>query len=147
MKGFPSIFHAVETNNKSILRLWVTYGGEVNPIYGPKKTPHLAYAITHAEKLEKDTTLMVATLLSLGADSNVIPSGFYTPFCRDLPDEGFEKDSLKDLTDENKRWCTKKSQVKLTRTANLTQRYFLDRAANLKKPSERQRMVARRRKA
>ena len=96
-----------------------------------------------SETLEADTTLVVATLLSLGASSQVIPSAFYSPFCQDLPDNGPSEESLeKDIEDENKAWCISAARGKLARTVNLTQRYLLDRAARTKMPSIRHRQVA-----
>lgn len=88
-----------------------------------------------------------ATLLSLGASPQAIPAAFYTPYCRDLPDNGPEDESLGDINDETKKWCTDAAKAKLARTANLTHRYYLERAAKLKQPSIRHRFIAHRRNA
>lgn len=143
VEGFPSIFFAVATNNEWIIRTWISFGADVSAVHEASKVPLLAFAIMHSETLEADTTLTVATLLSLGASPQVIPSAFYTPFCQDLPDNGPSDESLKsDIEEENKTWCTPAARAKLARTANLTQRYYLERAAKTKKPSIRHRQVA-----
>jgi hypothetical protein len=147
VKGFPAIFYAVETNKEDILRTWVAYGGDPCAIHKASGVPLLAFAIMHSENMRADTTLMTATLLSLGASPDVIPSAFYSPYLRDLPDHGPTDEDLKDISDENKSWCKDAARLKLARTSNLSQRYYLDRAAKTKKPSRRQRQVAERMKA
>ncbi|KAH8808795.1 P-loop containing nucleoside triphosphate hydrolase protein [Xylogone sp. PMI_703] len=140
--GFPSIFFAVATNNEWIIRKWVSYGGNVNAVHVASKVPLLAFAIMHSEYLQTDTTLTVATLLSLGADPSVIPAGFYTPYYRDLLD-----DDIKNLSYENASWCSPAARARLARTANITQRYYLERASKTKPPSIRHKQIAVRRNA
>ncbi|KAH0561971.1 hypothetical protein GP486_003322 [Trichoglossum hirsutum] len=143
VESFPSIFFAVATNNEWVIRTWVSFGANVSAVHEASKVPLLGFAIMHSETLEADTTLTVATLLSLGASPQVIPSAFYTPFCRDLPDNGPSDENLKnDIEDENKIWCTAAARANLARAMNLTQRYYLERAAKTKKPSIRHRQVA-----
>lgn len=145
--GFPAMFYVVETNKEEILQTWVAYGGNPSAIHKQSKIPLLAFAIMHSENIQTDTTLMTATLLSLGASPDVIPSAFYTPYLQDLPETGPSDDSLKDLGDENKKWCKGAARVKLSRTSTLSQRYYLERAAKTKKPSVRQTQVAQKRNA
>jgi dynein-related subfamily AAA family protein len=145
--GFPAMFFVVATNNPTILRTWVAYGGDVAAIYEGSKVPLLAFAIILSETIQTDTTLLVTTLLSLGASSLVIPRAFYMPYCQDLPENGPDDGNLEDINDENKKWCTKALRAKLAKTANLTQRYYLGRAAKMKKPSSRHKQIALRRKA
>jgi hypothetical protein len=102
--GFPAMFFVVATNNPTILRTWVAYGGDVAAIYEGSKVPLLAFAIILSETIQTDTTLLVATLLSLGASSQVIPRAFYMPYCQDLPDNGPDDENLEDINDENKKW-------------------------------------------
>jgi ATP-dependent Clp protease ATP-binding subunit ClpA len=135
------MFFVVATNNDWILRTWVRYGGDVTAVHEASQIPLLAFAIMHAETIHTDTTQVVATLLSLGASAQVIPSAFYTPFLHDLPDKGPELES-EDLSDENKQWCTEAAGDKMARTMNITQRYYLERATKTKKPSVRHRQVA-----
>jgi len=139
--GFPSIFYAVETNDIVFLRLWASYGASVSAVHPETGTPLLAYAIARSETLDgSDTNLMVATLLSLGATPEDIPKEFYTPYTRDLPVGGPDPESQG--ADTPQKWYTPAAREKLVHTANLTQRYFLERATKVKKPSIRHRQVA-----
>ena len=151
VEGFPAMFYAVATNNDRIIRAWVDLGGDVNatcsPRGGPKRVPLLAFAIINSDNIRNETTLTVATLLSLGAHPKVIPKSFFIPFDNDLPDEGPDEKDLKDLKDKNKRWCTPAARAKLTRCLNFSQRYFLEKAVKAKKPSIRHRQVAIRKKS
>lgn len=147
VEGFPSMFYAVETNNDLILRTFIAFGADVNAIQKDLQVPLLAFAIMHSETIRADTTHVVASLLSLGARTSSIPAAFYTPYCRDLPDEGPDDESLGDLSVETKRWLTANARAKLARSANLTQRYNLERASKTKKPSVRHKYVAKLRNA
>ena len=146
--GFPAIFFVVATNDPELLRTWVAYGGDVAAIHEGSKVPLLAFAIIHSDISKMDTTLLVATLLSLGASPRVIPRAFYTPYSQDLPEDGPDDKNLTDINDdENKRWCTNAARAKLAKTTNLTQRYYLDRADKMKVLSRRYMQVAKRQKA
>lgn len=151
VEGFPAMFYAVATNDDRIIRAWVDLGGDVNatcsPRGGPKRVPLLAFAIINSDNIRNETTLTVATLLSLGAHPKVIPKSFFIPFDNDLPDKGPDEKDLKDLKDKNKKWCTPAARAKLTRCLNLSQRYFLEKAVKTKKPSIRHRQVAIRKKS
>lgn len=147
VEGFPAMFYVVETNKEDILKLWISYGGRVSATHDQSKVPLLAFAIMNSERIQSDTTLMTATLLSLGAPPDLIPSAFYSPYLKDLPDSGPSNESLEDLTDEQKSWCKDVARGKLARTCSLSQRYYLERAAKTKKPSRRQHQVAQRLKA
>jgi hypothetical protein len=147
VEGFPSIFYAVETNNDLILRTFIAFGADVNAIHEDLQVPLLAFAIMHSETIRADTTHVVASLLSLGACTSSIPAAFYTPYCQDLPDEGPDDDSLGDLSVETRKWLTANARAKLARSANLTQRYNLERAAKTKRPSVRHKYVAKLRNA
>jgi ATP-dependent Clp protease ATP-binding subunit ClpA len=96
----------------------------------------------HGETIQADTTLIVATQFSLGASPKVIPAAYYMPYCRDLPGNGPDDKSLDDIDDQNKKRCTRALMAKLARTANLTHRYYLERAAKTKKSSIRHRQIA-----
>lgn len=145
--GVLSIFFAVATNNEWVLRTWIIHGGDIQAIHEKSKVPFPAFAIIHAEKIETDTTLRVATLLSLRTSPMVIPKAFYSPFCKDLPESGFPDNETDDLGDKNKRWVIDAAKIKLARIMNITQRYYLERAAKTKKPSIRHQQIALRRHA
>lgn len=147
IEGFPAMFYVVETNNEDILRTWVAYGGDPRAMHKPSGVPLLAFTIMHSENIRADTTLMTATLLSLGASPDVIPSAFYSPYLQDIPENGPSDENLHDLSDAKKSWCRDTARVKLARTSTLSQRYYLERAAKTKKPSRRHTQVAQRMKA
>jgi len=147
IEGFPAMFYVVETNKEDILRTWVAYGGDTSAVHTPSKVPLLAFAIMHSENIRADTTPMTATLLSLGAVPDVIPTAFYSPYLQDLPEHGPSDENLEDIHDEKKSWCQGSARSKLARTSTLSQRYYLDRAARTKKPSRRHTQVAQRMKA
>ncbi|KAH8684359.1 P-loop containing nucleoside triphosphate hydrolase protein, partial [Tricladium varicosporioides] len=142
--GYPGMFYVVGTNHEWIIRLFVKYGGDVNATYGTPPIPLLAFAILNSRTIEWDTSATVATLLSLGANANVIPKAFYVPFCKDLEGNGPIEDDLKaDWDDEEKRWCQSLDmRIGLAETLNLTQRYHLEKSMRLVKPMERQKQVA-----
>lgn len=148
LEGFPSIFFVVGTNNEYLIRLWIAFGADVSAVHESSGVPLLAFAIMNSEILESDTTLAVSTLLSIGAVPEAIPSAFYTPFLQDLPDNGPSDESLKsEMELRTNSWCTPAARAKLARTANITQRYYLERASKAKKPSSRHRQVAKLRNA
>jgi hypothetical protein len=138
--GIPSMFYVVESYSEAVLRLWVRYGGDVSVVHEPSQTPLLAFAIVSGE--ERDTSLITATLLALGASPKLIPSAFYSPYIEDLPTQGPSEDKLQDLTDAQKLWCTEAAREKLARGCSLSQRYHLDRASRTTRPSRRQQQVA-----
>lgn len=145
--GFPAMFFATASNNDWILRTWIAHGGDVNAVHKASKVPLLAFAIIHSDTLQAETTHTVATLLSLGASPSAIPKAFYTPYCKDMSDDGPGDDELGSLDADTNEWLTKIVRSRLARTINLTHRYNLERAAKTKKPSVRHRQVAVRKNA
>ncbi|RSM04374.1 hypothetical protein CDV31_010076 [Fusarium ambrosium] len=145
--SFPLIFYGAATNNASILQLLINFGANVSAVHYASQTPLLAFAIINGDIEQTDSTAIVSTLLSHGASPDVIPTEVFTPFNQDPPTgSGFKQDQKSDVT-KLTAWCTDASKVKLAKATNLTQRYYLERATKLKKPSRRQRQVAQRRKA
>ncbi|OAA57584.1 ATPase, aaa-2 [Niveomyces insectorum RCEF 264] len=145
--GVPSVFYAVGTNDPSLLRLWASYGANIAAVHPATGTPLLAYAIVLSDLLDgRDTSPMVATLLSLGAPPTSIPPAFYAPYNRDLPDDGPPSQDVDvDAGGDGAawRWCSAPAvRQTLARTTHLTQRYYLHRATKLKQPGKRQRQVA-----
>ncbi|KAF2797999.1 P-loop containing nucleoside triphosphate hydrolase protein [Melanomma pulvis-pyrius CBS 109.77] len=141
--GFPAIFYVVARNDEEMLRVWVTHGGDVGVVCGKDKIPLIAFAITHSEMIQEDTTFVLTTLLGLGADPETIPKEFYTPYNIDLPVDGPE--AIADISDTP--WCTISARKRLGRTLNLSQRYFLWKASKLRRPNSRKRQVAVRKNA
>lgn len=144
--GIPVMFYIVAANNDATLRLFAELKGDVNATYGSPPIPLLAFAIMNSKISEKDTTAIVATLLSLGADASAIPKPFYSPYDEDLQSNGLLETSLKEAWEANKAlWCQPPQiQKNFTDAINVTQRYYLHRSLNLAKPTERQRWVAAR---
>jgi len=147
IEGFPAIFYVVARNNEAILRIWAAYGGNVAAVHEASRVPLLAFAIVHSETIQEDTTMVVATLLGLGAPPDAIPQEFYTPYYIDLPVNGPGLNGQESAGDKRRIWCTKTTRRKLAKTANLSQRYYLWRATKLKRATIRPRQVALRKKA
>ncbi|KAK0714523.1 P-loop containing nucleoside triphosphate hydrolase protein, partial [Lasiosphaeris hirsuta] len=150
VEGFPTIFYAVASNSVEIVRIWVSHGASVSTTHQPTGVPLLGFAIANGGNLEgEDTTAMVTTLLSLGACPRVIPEELFRDFCSDIADRAaaIGQDNGKEC-DSEAAWCKNPLyRKKLAQTLNLSQRYVLELATKLKKPSIRHRQVARLRNA
>jgi hypothetical protein len=141
--GFPSIFYAVATNDEKVLRTWVEYGGDINAKEPRTGIPLLAFTILRALSPNEDTTTVLMTLLSLGADISVLPRALYFP-CIDDPVDKLSRDlRYIELKEPQKAWCKEWVSTKLATSINLTQRYFLEKTSQDKGPSSRQEQVTR----
>jgi hypothetical protein len=150
VEGFPAMFYVVGSNSEPLLRLWIAYGGDPEAIHTHSNTPLLVFAVVNSENIQKDTTLITTTLLSLGAAPDCIPSEFYSPYLRDLPENGPEiEDKMAEDGHQNWRtsWCVGAARAKLAKTVTLSQRYYLDKASNTKRLSQRYVQLAQRRNA
>ncbi|KAF2403751.1 P-loop containing nucleoside triphosphate hydrolase protein [Trichodelitschia bisporula] len=147
VKGFPSMFYVVARNDEWLVRLFGSYGADVNVAHVKSGVPLLGFAIALAENIQADTTMMVETLLSLGATADVLPKAFYAPYLRDMHAAGPHEEELIDLEDKNKQWCTESVRGRLGRTINLSQRYYLDKSTKVLKPSWRHKQVAKLKRA
>jgi hypothetical protein len=127
VSGIPSIFYAVATNNENIVRTWANYGANVDATEPQTGIPLLAFAILRTKASNEDTTPMIMTLLSLGADASVIPAVLYSPCIEDpvhkLP---FDK-ACPELQVPKTSWCKGRILEDMTKTINLSQRYFLEK--------------------
>jgi len=83
VEGVPPIFYVVDSNNADVLRTWAGKGGNINAVIRPSMIPLLVFAILLAQKTKVDTTDLIRTLVSTGADISVIPKSLLVPF----PDE------------------------------------------------------------
>ncbi|OTA94945.1 hypothetical protein M434DRAFT_381613 [Hypoxylon sp. CO27-5] len=147
VEGFPSIFFAVETNNIALVRIWAMNGAEVNVVHESSHTPLLAFAICLGEKIQQDTSHMVATLLSLGASPTSIPSDLYSTYMKGPATVGTKLEPVKSQTDIESTWCTDDARKMISKAMNLTHRYYLYKAATTKRPSNRHKQVAKLRNA
>lgn len=140
--GFPLIFYAVASGKEPLVQLLLEYGAEPFALDPTFKVPLLALAIANGKTLTASSASIVSLLLSYGASPSSIPMDIYSKYDRDLdilPDaNATDQDESNDCT----AWCTKPMLQKLKATANLTQRYYLNRASHMKKMSKRQRQVA-----
>jgi hypothetical protein len=143
LAGFPAMFYAVATNDEKIVRTFVNYGAQVNIVDQTYNIPLLAFAILVSGALQKDSTGVTTTLLSLGADVSVIPHVFYKPYIDDPPSKApFTSQRYREFDESNKRWCSEWMRPTFARAVNLSQRYFLEKTFKDKRPSDRQLQVA-----
>lgn len=138
VEGVTPIFYIADTNNADVLRTWVGKGGNVNAYLHPSMIPLLAFVILIGHKKNEDTTLLIRTLVSLGADTSVIPRKLLIPF----PDEEQLVDDKASLPARNQAWCTGAIYEHLSKHLNLSQRYILDRHSRRQLPSARLRHAA-----
>lgn len=136
--GYPAIFYIVATNDIDMIRQWIKHGGDPNTTWGPDNFPLLAFCILTKGKTMHHDKKSLATLLRFGASPFVIPEAFYSPYCRDLPEDGPVHDELHDINDDNKRWCTEEVRTHLTKALNLLQRYDLYRSSRTRPHSGRE---------
>lgn len=140
--GIPSIFYAVASNNESIVRTWASHGCDVNAKERRTGIPLLAFAILRTRAANEDTTTMLMTLLSLGADATVIPPSLFSPCLEDPPE--VPPGSLSGTSENvNTAWCTDIVYALVAKTINLSQRYFLDKVLKMEAPTSRQSQVTR----
>jgi len=146
VEEIPAFFYVVATLNADLVRLWAKYGGDVNITHGDghKRVPLLAFAIAMGGSFANDSTLVVKTLLSLGAAVEVIPRALFTPLERDLPDDGLPAEELLDVQDNGKQWFTPGVQKRIVQNLNFSfsQRYVLNLASHLGSFSRRKKQVA-----
>lgn len=145
VEGFPATFYVVETCSPDLVRLWGKYGGDVNKTASWrlfKNVPLLAFAIHLGDSFKRDATLLVATLLSIGADPMSIPKALFVPYNRGLPRPD-DEELLLELAGDRMSWCTPPILRMLAARLNLGQRYYLNLANSLRQPGPRAKQVAK----
>ena len=145
VEGVPPIFFASATNDEDMIHTFLQYGADVNAAHETSGIPLIAFIVMYNEIIQLDTSKALVTLLSFGADPHVIPASFYIPLLQDLPIDGPSDSS--DFLPEGQSWCKGEARSKLSRNLNFTQRYAIDRASKLRKPSLRQKQIAHARDA
>ncbi|KAK4134667.1 P-loop containing nucleoside triphosphate hydrolase protein [Trichocladium antarcticum] len=140
--GCPAFFYVVETGNAEMVKVWASYGGDVNCTH--RTIPLLGFAIVLGRSFRKDMSLVVKTLLSLDALVDVIPGAFHTPLDRDLPDGGPPADELTDIGEPGKAWCGPAVRRRMAQALNfsLGTRYSLARASRHAQSSGAAKQVA-----
>lgn len=142
--GFPAIFYVVETRNPELIRLWFKYGGDINASASrgsSQDVPLLAYAVSLGGSFRNDTTDLVATLLSLGANPVALPKAFYFPLTRDLPTDGPQSQEMPELLQGNMSWCTTTARQMIAARINFRQRYYMHMASILRTHGPRAKQV------
>lgn len=134
------LFFAVERNCSKTVRLLLELGSSPNARIAPHSLPVLAFAILHAENDLTNTTEVVKTLLGLGASPHDIPKDMWVDYMK--PPRAVRDVNHAPELGSNPQWCGPEYRAALARTLNLTQRYFLAKAATLKRPSDRAKQVA-----
>ncbi|KAK5658636.1 hypothetical protein OQA88_2029 [Cercophora sp. LCS_1] len=133
IQGIPPIFYVADSNNPGLIRTWVASGGNINAYLHPSMIPLVAFVILMGAKKDQDTTLLIKTLVPLGADTSATPRKLLIPF----PDEEHLLHEQTSPPARNQAWCTDELQILLNKHLNLSQRYILDRHARRKPPSAR----------
>lgn len=143
LMGIPTVFWVVASGNIEMVKYWIDHGADASAIHNPSGTPLLAFAIANPAKSEQRKVRMVGYLLSLGASPASVPSEFYWPYCRDLPQGGPVPAMGGDASGAHA-WCAGAAvRKKFAESMNLTHRYYLWRASRMKKPSKRAFQVAK----
>lgn len=148
VEGFPTMFYAAQTFDEAVLRVMVKFGGDVNALCGEDPPlPLLAHVIINGKARGAEATSIMTTLLSLGASADAIPKAFFSPYDIDLPIEGPDHLDLKELDEAQRQWCRSPAvRVALSKSLNLSQRYFLDKSTKVPKTTGRVKMVVTRKK-
>lgn len=141
---FPAIFYIVETRNLDLIRLWAKFGADMNAVGHCTKVPLLAFAVALGGSFQKESTDIVATLLSLGASPTCIPLGFFIPYTRDLSDSG-EYEMAATNEEQDHIVCCAAMQKMLASRLNLRQRYYLNVAYYETSTGKRAKQIAERR--
>ncbi|VBB73884.1 Putative protein of unknown function [Podospora comata] len=125
----PAFFFVVESGSAEMIRMWASYGGEVNTEY--REVSLLVYAMVRCLSPKADGPVMVATLLSLGASIDSVPPPFYLPIDRDLPEAGPSDVELAVFKQVKTGWVLGPVRRLLTDALNscFTLRYVLHRAS------------------
>ena len=142
--GFPAVFYVVEARNPELIRLWCKYGGDFNATACcglSQGVPLLAYAVALGGSFRKDTTDLVATLLSVGANPTPLPKAFYFPLSRDLSADGPPTQEMPELTQDNMTWCTPTARALIAARINYRQRYYMHMASILRTHGPRAKQV------
>lgn len=144
VEGFPAIFYVAETRSPELIRLWCKYGGDVHATAScglSKDVPLLAYAVALGGSFRNDTTDLVATLLSLGANPAPIPKAFYFPLTRDLPTDGPQGSEIAEPLPDNMLWCTPSARALIAARINFRERYYMHMASILRTHGPRAKQV------
>jgi hypothetical protein len=134
--GCPALYYAIQRNSIEAILILLEYGVDPQNYQLCFSIPPLAFAITHGRDAFVNTTGVVKQLLAYGADPNIIP--------RDMWTRPLEMPKANGQCQKNgpSSWCKEKARTALAPALNLTHRYSLNRANQLKKNSNRKLQIA-----
>ena len=128
------MFSVVQNNSADTTRLLIENGGDPNVRAEHSDIPLLTLAVIKADENSINTTELVKTLLALGADPMVIPEEMWRVYMK-APEDTTGTRTIP--TPTAALWYGSIYREALIRTLNLTQRYFLSKAAAIGRPSPR----------
>ncbi|KAK0704276.1 P-loop containing nucleoside triphosphate hydrolase protein [Apiosordaria backusii] len=143
----PGFFFVIESGSADMVKMWASYGGDVNATY--RGVPQLVYAAVRCLSPKADGPTVVATLLSLGVSIDVIPQPFYSPIDRDLPESGPPDFELAPFKHTKTAWTLGAGRQLLTAALNscFSLRYALHRASTTEPLSGANQAIAKKHSA
>ena len=131
--GAPPIFYAVKTNCLRTVQLLLDLGVSPNAtLASANNMPVIAYAILNGHEKQVDSTELITTLLSNGANPDSLPKDMWEDYM--IPPE--DDDELPDNNGEAA-WCTGEVRKSVIEAFNLSQRYSFWKAAEIRKRTPR----------
>ena len=137
--GISPLSYALRRNCPKSVELMLSYGSDPNVTTG-EGVPALAWAILDTWYRLKNGTEIVRTLLSLGAQAEVIPRDMWA----DIMEQPAEKEPVAQDEAAITAWCTPERRRMLAKALNLTMRYLLTVRAKHGKPNQKQLDIAKR---
>ena len=137
--GLPILFYAVQQHSPEIVRIMCEAGADPSQRAQPSGMPLLTYTILSAEYEMVDMTDTLVALLAMGADPGDVPEALWENYL-EAPGRQVRKAVVSQF---DHFWCTKEVLDALCRNLTLMQRYVLNKASTVGKPSPRMLQVAR----
>ena len=135
---FPILFYAVAQKDPQLVRYLCAAGADFNKRAEPMGLTLLAYTVISAEYEITDNTDVLATLLTLGANPQDIPEVLWEDYL-ESPSRQAQKISL---SAQEEARVVKELNAAICRNLTLMQRYYLNKATTLFKPTPRMKEVA-----
>ena len=137
--GLPILFYAVEQHSPELVRILCEAGADPGQRAQPSGIPLLTYTIISAEYKIVDMTDTLVALLAMGANSADVPIELWDNYL-EAPSRQVGK-IVVSIWDHF--WCTRELLDALCRNLTLMQRYVLNKAKTVGKPTPRMLQVAR----
>lgn len=125
----PVIFYALERNCVDCVRLLLDQGCDATgkDVY---EVPALAFAIMRSKWTVVNPTEVVKTLLGYGADPNAVPRDMWETYLE--PPASRPSTEAEQNSEQATMWCEVQHRQILAETLNLSIRYFLHKASQLR---------------